>query len=269
MAGPSFKRHSKNACLDPLTKRTASYHLPNNGMNPLFTIKLSWQLLQLDDLGCLLYCKLWTLESWRVYCLISQSQQLLHWFVAVRRSHRQPCCPKVIRITLKQLKTNQYRKCTHIYLGRTSHQVCPVKALIFYLDRCEGRPGPLFILPTNQLLTRVTFSEALSTIFQKLNMYPHNFNTHSFRIGAATSAKQAGISNSHLKALGRWRSNTYLKYVHMSPQTSYPSIWLQHPTHAASLLHSPTITVLSFSPHRLYIHCYRPVCMCDLFIVVL
>ena len=177
--------------------------------------------------------------------------------------------PQIIRITLNQSKTDQYRKSTHIYLGRTSYQVCPAKALIRYLDRRGGRPGPHFILPTNQLLTRVTFSEALSTIFQKLNMYPHNFNTHSFRIGAATSAKQAGISDSHIKALGRWRSNSYLKYVHMSPQTSYPSIWLQHPTHAASLPHSPTITVLSFSPHRLYIHCYRPVCMYNLFIVVL
>ena len=28
-AGPSVKRHSNNACLDPLSKRTASHHLPN------------------------------------------------------------------------------------------------------------------------------------------------------------------------------------------------------------------------------------------------
>ena len=34
------------------------------------------------------------------------------------------------------------------------------------------------------------FSTALKKAFQKLNMYPHHFNTHSFRIGAATSAKK-------------------------------------------------------------------------------
>ena len=114
--------------------------------------------------------------------------------------------PQIIRITLNQSKTDQYRKSTHIYLGRTSYQVCPAKALIRYLDRRGGRPGTLFILPNNWLLTRVTFSEAIDSIFQKLKMHPQNFNTHSFRIGAATSVKQAGISDFHIKALGRWRS---------------------------------------------------------------
>ena len=42
------------------------------------------------------------------------------------------------------------------------------------------------------------------------------FNTHSFRIGAATSAKHAGVSDLHLQALGRWRSDAYLKYVRLS-----------------------------------------------------
>ena len=150
--------------------------------------------------------------------------------------------PQVIRITLKQSKTDQYRQGTHIYLGRTSHSVCPVKALIHYLDRHGGRPGPLFMLPNNQLLTRATFSAALNEIFQKLNIHLHNFNTHSFRISAATSAKQAGISDSHIKALGRWKSNVYLKYVRVSPQdlcklskhlvtSPNPRCWLPPSTH--------------------------------------
>ena len=44
------------------------------------------------------------------------------------------------------------------------------------------------------------------------------FNTHSFRIGAAISAKHVGVSDSHLKALGMWRSDAYLKYVWLSPK---------------------------------------------------
>ena len=76
---------------------------------------------------------------------------------------------------------------------------------------------PIFILPTNWSLTRATFREACNAIFQNLKLHPHNFNTHSFIIGAAISAKQAGISDSH-KSLGKWRSNAYLKYVRVSPQ---------------------------------------------------
>ena len=112
------------------------------------------------------------------------------------------------------------------------------------------------------------FREALNAIFQNLKMHPHNFNTHSFIIGAAISAKQAGISDSYIKALGKWRSNTYLNiYVcHLKTYLSHPSILLHHPPHAVNLPYLPTITVLSFQSTVIIIHCCTPVCMCDIFI---
>lgn len=125
--------------------------------------------------------------------------------------------PQLVRITLQQSKTDQFRQGTHIYLGKTGHQVCPVMALIQYLARRGDKPGPLFILPDNKSLTRTMFRAALNKAFKELKMDPVSFNTHSFRIGAATSAKQAGISDSHLKALGRWKSNAYLRYIRLSP----------------------------------------------------
>ena len=91
-------------------------------------------------------------------------------------------------------------------------------ALVQYLAVRGGTPGPLFLLPNNQSLTRALFSSALKKAFQELHMDHRKFNTHSFRIGAATSAKRAGVSDSHLKALGRWRSDAYLKYVRLSPK---------------------------------------------------
>ena len=101
---------------------------------------------------------------------------------------------QVTRITLKHSKTDQYRQGTHIYLGRNSYQVFLVKALICSLDRSRGRPGPLlYYLPISY--SPEQYSVQHST--QKFTMHSHNFNTHSFRISAATSAKQAGISDSH------------------------------------------------------------------------
>ena len=126
--------------------------------------------------------------------------------------------PSLIQITLKQSKGDQFRKGEKIYVGRTTHAVCPVHALVQYLARWGGAPEPLFVFSDSKRLTRESFSTALNKALEELQMDPSQFNTHSFRIGAATSAKQAGISDTHLKALGRWRSDAYQKYVRLSPQ---------------------------------------------------
>jgi len=126
--------------------------------------------------------------------------------------------PTLIQITLKQSKGYQFRKGSQICLGKTGHVICPVHALVQYLVNRGGTPGPLFVWPNHKALTRTSFSSALNKALKQLNMDPHQFNTHSFRIGAATSAKQAGMSDSHLKALGRWRSDAYLHYMRLSPE---------------------------------------------------
>ena len=73
------------------------------------------------------------------------------------------------------------------------------------------------MLKNGNMLTRSMFSATIRKVLLELKLNPHCFNTHSFQIGAATSTKQAGISDAHLKALGRWKSPAYLKYVRLSP----------------------------------------------------
>ena len=63
--------------------------------------------------------------------------------------------------------------------------------------------GTLFILSKRKALTGSMFRTALIKPLEELNLNASHFNTHSLRIGAATSAKQAGISDSHLKAIGQ------------------------------------------------------------------
>ena len=103
-------------------------------------------------------------------------------------------------------------------LGLTSHKICPVRAIVPLLAAQGNKPGPLFILHNDRILTREMFGSGLDRILiNSASPEQEHFNTHSFRIGAATSAKQAGMSDIHIKMLGRWRSDAYQRYVRMSP----------------------------------------------------
>ena len=126
--------------------------------------------------------------------------------------------PKIVSITIKGSKTDQLRRGHTIYLGRTGHSVCPVQAMVAYLVVRGGQPGALFMERDGTVLTRQLFSRALKDIFDELKLNYCDFNTHSFRIGAATTANQAGLSDTHIKTLRRWKSNAFQSYIHTNPQ---------------------------------------------------
>jgi len=71
----------------------------------------------------------------------------------------------------------------------------------------------LFILPDGTPLTRAGFKSLLLTALKHAGLDNTKFNTHSFHIGAATSAKAAGIADVHIQMLGRWKSSAYQGYI--------------------------------------------------------
>ena len=91
---------------------------------------------------------------------------------------------------------------------------------VLYILWCNTLPGGAALQDhfSHSQTVNGSFSTALNKALEELHMDPSQFNTHSFRIGAATSAKQAGMSDAHLKALGRWRNDAYQKYIRLSPQ---------------------------------------------------
>ena len=112
-------------------------------------------------------------------------------------------------------KTDPFRKGVKSSLGRTDNAIYPVGADLAYLAVRGSQPGTLFLTKQNKPLTQQHFCSALTAILIDIGLSPHNFNTHSFRIGAATSAKHANISDTHLKMLDHWRSDIYQKlYLH-------------------------------------------------------
>ena len=121
--------------------------------------------------------------------------------------------PSVVQITIKQSKTDPFRQGVQIYLGKTEADVCPVAGILAYLTIRGALLGPLFILVSRQALTRERFAGLLSKTLLAAGIADKGYNTHSFHIGAATTAKEAGISDVHIKMLGRWKSDAYQLYV--------------------------------------------------------
>ena len=105
------------------------------------------------------------------------------------------------------------RRLAPTMLKHLSSHICPVKGILPYLALRDTKPGPLFITQDNKFLTRQQFSAALSKVLKATVLDSCKYNTHSFRIGAATTGKQAGISDVHIKMLGRWQSSTYQRCI--------------------------------------------------------
>jgi len=121
--------------------------------------------------------------------------------------------PRLLQVSIKQSKTDPFRRGIQLYIGATDRRICPIKAMLSYLAARGNRAGPLFITKQGRGITRQMFSSALDRLLTQLKLDCRHYNTHSFRIGAATTAVQAGIPESQIKMLGRWQSNAYQRYI--------------------------------------------------------
>lgn len=121
--------------------------------------------------------------------------------------------PTMIQVTIKQSKTDPFRVGCKVCLGKTGGDICPISAILPYLAIRGSGYGPLFIKQNGTYLTRRQFADLLSETLQEAGVDNTGYNTHSFRIGAATTAKANGISDVHIKMLGRWQSSAYQLYI--------------------------------------------------------
>jgi len=60
--------------------------------------------------------------------------------------------------------------------------------------------------------------EKLRESLTEAGVDPTKFAGHSFRIGAASTARANGVQDSMIQTLGRWRSAAYLRYVRIPRQ---------------------------------------------------
>ena len=125
-------------------------------------------------------------------------------------------------VFLHRSKTDQLGKGSIIMVGCSEDECCPVKCMRLYLEACRAHPSkPLFHFRRGPALTARRFRAILHYHLKSLGLNPFHFNTHSFRIGAATAAAKAGVDSSTVKELGRWRSAAFHSYVRHDPAHPY------------------------------------------------
>ena len=128
--------------------------------------------------------------------------------------------PQLLRLHLKHSKTDPYTEGSDIFVLRMHDELCPVSALLARLTHREAdRRGPLFYFQSGSPLVRSTFVIHFKEALSAAGINPARFAGHSFRIGAATTAAQKGLSDSAIKQLGRWKSSAYQRYIKPSPTT--------------------------------------------------
>ena len=99
------------------------------------------------------------------------------------------------KFTFKSSKTDQLGCGQDVYITRVGRRNCPFLAMRQYYSGLNGLPNnaPLFMFRTGHPLTRHSCLTHLRIVLAAAGYQPLAFNTHSFRIGAATSAAKAGL----------------------------------------------------------------------------
>ncbi len=129
--------------------------------------------------------------------------------------------PSARHVYLK-LKFQLGKGCT-VILAKSDTHVCPMDAVLNFLQKRGSSPGSLFIFENGLPLTKAKLNSRLQAVL-KLCGCPNTFSVHSFRVGAATTAASLGFPEHLIKAMGRWTGEAYKSI------SSYPNPrLLRHP----------------------------------------
>ena len=136
-------------------------------------------------------------------------QTLLVSDVTTKHSH--------IHLNIKASKTDPFRHGCTIRLARTNSPTCPVTSLL-QLYRIHPKTGPLFTYADGTYLTRRRLNAILKKAIPS-QIGEGQTSSHSFRIGAATTAAAAGFPRWLIQQLGRWNSDCFRTYIRIPDNT--------------------------------------------------
>ena len=122
--------------------------------------------------------------------------------------------PQAVTIKILHFKHNISPHPFDIVLPAQANSLtCPVKILSQYLLVRGMQPGPLFIFKDGAPVCRTFFASRLKSCLNSIGLEPSLYQSHSFRIGAASHYASLGMSDSQLRMLGRWKSDAFKRYI--------------------------------------------------------
>ena len=120
--------------------------------------------------------------------------------------------PSQIQVNIKVSKTDRFRRGCIIALGQGRSPLCPVEAVLSYLLIRGGTSDPLFVGTNGVPITWAHFTDRLRSLLSAAGIAVR-YSSHSFPIGAATSAALADVPEHMIQTLGWWTSSAYLTYI--------------------------------------------------------
>lgn len=157
------------------------------------------------------------------FCLLGYSGFLRYEETAALRVCDFTFEPTHMKVFIEKSKTDQYRDGKWLFISRGSTELCPVKIVQTYLEKCglNDMSSEEFIFraiakgknyeklrKTNKPLSYTRIREILLAALKDIGVEISGFGTHSLRSGGATVAANAGIPDRLFKKHGRWRSDS-------------------------------------------------------------
>lgn len=101
-----------------------------------------------------------------------------------------------------------------LHISSQNSTICPVRALINYLNLRSSIDGPLFMYKDNVPVSASHFQRVLKSIVVCAGVSPQGLTAHSFRIGASIHCLQdKKLSKAEIAMMGRWSSNALDSYL--------------------------------------------------------
>ena len=133
-----------------------------------------------------------------------------------------------LSLHLKSSKTDPYRQGCSLLIALSGRSVCAVCAIKKYMAYHPlNSDGPFYIFQSGLYLTRAQVTSTLRLLLKCLHIPTELYASYSFRMGAATTAAEAGLPPCLIQTLGRWSSSCFALYIRTPLSFSPRSTLLQ------------------------------------------